>query len=67
LHLHRALKKRELEAAAGHFTREEREAMQQKLDAISAAKSAATKEAMQSSADPLLFGPGEWQGVMLDN
>ncbi len=33
-----APKKRELEAAADHFTREEREAMGQKLDAIDAAK-----------------------------
>jgi hypothetical protein len=61
------LKKRELEAAAGHFTREEREAMQIKLDAIDAAKSAASKEAMQSLADLLPFGPGEWQGVARDN
>jgi hypothetical protein len=61
------MKKRELEAAAGHFTWEEREAMQRKLDAIDAAESAASKEAMQSSADPLPFGPGEWQGVAWDN
>jgi hypothetical protein len=40
------LKKRELEAAAGHFTWEEREAMQRKLDAIDAAESAASEEAM---------------------
>jgi hypothetical protein len=33
-----ALKKRGLEAAVGHFTWEERDAMQQKLDAINAAK-----------------------------
>ncbi len=41
-----ALKKRELEAAAGHFTWEERKAMQRKLDAINAAKSAASEEVM---------------------
>ena len=62
-----ALKKRELEAAAGHFTWEEREATQRKLDAINAAKSATSKEAMQSSADPLPFGLGEWQGIAQDN
>jgi hypothetical protein len=62
-----ALKMRELEAAAGHFTWEEREATQRKLDAIDAAKSATSKEAMRSSADPLPFGPGEWQGLAQDN
>ncbi len=62
-----APKKRELEAVAGHLTWEGREAMQQKLDAINGAESATTKEAMRSSADLLPFGPGEWQGVALDN
>jgi hypothetical protein len=62
-----ALEKRELEAAAGHFTWEEREATQRKLDAINAAKSATSKEAMQSSADPLPFGLGEWQGIAQNN
>ncbi len=41
--------------------------MQRKLDAINAAKSAASEEAMQSLADPLPFSPGEWQGVARDN
>jgi hypothetical protein len=38
-----ALKKRELEAAASHFTQEERDAMQQKLDAIYAIKDSTAK------------------------
>jgi hypothetical protein len=62
-----ALKKRELEGAAGRFTREEREARRRKLDAIDAAESAASEEAMRSSADLLPFGPDEWQGVARDN
>ena len=59
-----ALKKRELEAAAGHFTWEERDAMQQKLDAMDSAKDklAPIGDVMQASSDPLPFGPGERQG-----
>ncbi len=48
-----ALKKRELEAAASHFTQEERAAMRRKLEAIDEAKDAAVaaEEPMQQSAD----------------
>ncbi len=46
-----ALKKRELEAAASHITWEERDAMQQKLDAINAAKANAAKGITQCALE----------------
>ena len=58
------LKKRKLEAAASHSTREEREAMQQKLDAIDAAKAKAAKAITQcaletAAAVEMAAGTGE--------
>ena len=60
-----ALKKRELEAAADHFSREERAAMIQKFEEMDAAKSTAVDAAMGGLADPLPICPGEWQGARL--
>ncbi len=59
-----ALKKRETEAAASHFTREEREAMQQKLDAMDAAEANAAKAIAQyalesAAATEMAAGTGE--------
>ncbi len=56
------LKKRELEAVAGHFSREERAALIRKFDAMDAAESAAIDAALQASADPLPIVPGKLQG-----
>ncbi len=55
-----ALKKRELEAAASHFTREERAAMRRKLEAMDEAEDAAAavaaEEPMQQPADTATEG-----------
>ncbi len=55
-----ALKKRELEAAASHFIREERAAMRRKLEAMDEAKDAAAavaaEEPMQQPADTATEG-----------
>jgi hypothetical protein len=58
------LKKREIEAAASHFTWEKREAMRQKLDAIDAAKANAAKAITQcaletAAATEMVAGTGE--------
>ncbi len=58
------LKKRELKAAASHFTQEEREAMQQKLDAMDAAKADTAKAITQckletAAAVEMAAGTGE--------
>jgi hypothetical protein len=46
-----ARKKRELEAVAGHFTWEERDAMQQKLNAIDASGADAAKAITQCALE----------------
>ncbi len=55
-----ALKKRELEAAASHFTQEERAAMRRKLEAMDEAKdtaaAVAAEELMQQPADTATEG-----------
>ena len=55
-----ALKKRELEAAASHFTREERAAMRRKLEAMDEAEdtaaAVAAEEPMQQPADTATEG-----------
>ena len=57
-----SLKKRELEAAAGHFSREESAALIRKFDAMDAAESATAEAALQALADPLPIVPGKLQG-----
>jgi hypothetical protein len=59
-----ALKKREMEAATSHFTREEREAMRQKLDAMDAAEANAAEAIAQcaletAAAAKMAAGTGE--------